>query len=81
MLYSLRKVLKFSTRYMKYVLCPHCHSLYNEADCIVKVGGNEFGIMCDHVRYPNHPQRANRKKCGAELMKKVKIGQKYKLVP
>ena len=38
------------------------------------------GIKCDHVRYPNHPQRANRKKCGAELMKKVKIGQKYKLV-
>lgn len=37
--------------------------------------------QCDHVRYPNHSQRANRKKCGAELMKTVKIGQRYKLVP
>ena len=66
---------------MKSVVCPHCHSLYNEADCVVNVNGNEFGIKCDHVWYPNHPQRANRKKCGVELMKKVKIGQKYKLVP
>ena len=38
-------------------------------------------IKCDDIRYPNRPQEAHRKKYGAELMKRVKIGQKYKLAP
>lgn len=37
--------------------------------------------MCDHVEYPRHPHAHRRKKCGAVLMKKVKVGGKYKLVP
>ena len=38
-------------------------------------------LVCDHVEYPNHSQVHQRKKCGAALMKKVKVGGKYKLVP
>ena len=29
--------------------------------------GMEVSSKCDHVEYPNHPMRAHRKVCGAEL--------------
>lgn len=80
-LYSIKKALNLSNTYYEYVVCPHCHTLYNKSDCIVQLPVGERGLKCDFVRYPNHPQRARRKKCETELMKKVKVGQKYKLVP
>ena len=36
---------------------------------------------CDHVRFPNHPQKGMRKACNKELLKPVKCGGKYKFVP
>ena len=38
-------------------------------------------LKCDHIEYPNHPRKSLRKECGTEVMKKVKIGKKDKLVP
>ena len=80
-LYSIKKALNLSISYVEYVVCPHCHRLYDKSDCIVKLPTGERGLKCDFVRYPNHPQCAQRKKCGTELMKKVKVKQRYKLVP
>ena len=40
-----------------------------------------FCPKCDHIEFPNHPQRGHRKKCGTELFKKITVGQTYKLVP
>ena len=36
---------------------------------------------CSYVEFPNHPQKRHRSACGATLMKKVKYGAAYKLVP
>ena len=80
-LYSLRKHLNLKGTYITYVVCPRCHKLYKESQCLLNIGGIETSFKCDHIEYPNHPKTAHRKKCGAELMKKIKIGQKYKLVP
>ena len=34
-----------------------------------------------YVEFPNHPKKRRRSACGATLMKKVKYGAAYKLVP
>ena len=80
-LYSVKKLLNFSKSCEEYVVCPRCHTLYKKSDCIIKLSGGDRGLKCDFVRYPNHPQSSHRKKCGKELMKKVKVRQTYKLVP
>lgn len=80
--YSLRKPLKLQKLYVKYLVCPRCHRIYKEleSECLVRcqMGDN---TKCNHVEFPNHPQRVHRRNCGTELMKKVKLGQRYKLVP
>ena len=40
-----------------------------------------FSLKCKHIEYSHHPQKAHRKECGMDLLKKVKIGQTYKFVP
>ena len=81
-LYSLRKQLMIKNSFVEYVVCPSCHKLYAKDKCTVKSSsGVIVSLKCDHVEYPNHPQRYRRRKCGAELMKKVKIGRHYKFLP
>ena len=80
-LYSLKQWVNLSKSFEEYVVCARCHTLYKKSECILRLPSGERGLKCDYVRYPNHPQRAHRKKCGTELMKKVKIGTSYKLVP
>lgn len=80
-LYSLRKNLKSVKSFSKYVVCPSCHRLYQESECIVKECGVESSLKCRHVKFPNHPHQQRRKECGKDLMKKVKINNKYKLIP
>lgn len=81
-LYSLRKDLKQKACYTTYAVCPRCHSLYKESQCVpVRDLSDESSPKCAHIQFPNHPQRAHRKKCGTDLLKKVKVGQKYKFVP
>ena len=81
-LYSLRKQLTIKNSFVEYVVCPSCHKLYVKDKCTVKsASGVIVSLKCDHIEYPNHPQRYRRRKCGAELMKKVKIGRHYKFVP
>lgn len=80
-LYSLRKCLKLKKNYVKYVVCPRCHRLYDESECIIKELGVEKSLKCLYVKFPNHPQQCRRKKCDTELMKKVKVGKKYRLIP
>ena len=65
-LYSLRKYLKARPSYTKYVVCQKCHKLYNESECVLSGSGLMTSIKCQHVEFPNHPQRVHRKKCGAE---------------
>ena len=40
-----------------------------------------FSPKCKRIEYSNHPQKARRKRCNTDLLKRVKIGQTYKFVP
>ena len=57
----------------KFVACPKCCSLYKIEECTVrKTNGRVVSRKCDSVRFPNHPQRNQRKQCGALLMKQMR---------
>ena len=73
-LYSLRKHLRLKKSHISYVVCPRCHKLYTESDCILvrDANGLEFPPKCEHIEFPSHLQRARRKKCGADLLKESK---------
>ena len=57
----------------KYVACPKCCTLYKAEECVTRrKNGWLVSKKCDHVRFPNHPQRNRRKPCGAFLMKQMR---------
>ena len=57
----------------KFVACPKCCTLYKTEECTVrKTNGRVVSKKCDNVRFPNHPQRNQRKQCGALLMKQMR---------
>lgn len=71
-LYKARKLLNLHVdEFVKFVVCPACHKLFAFDDAIVMVNGRRESKLCDHVKYPNHPNLAWRKPCGSPLMKKV----------
>lgn len=81
-LYGIHSYFKRQTDFIEYAVCPQCYHLYNVSECITRnVSGVEESRVCDHVEFPHHPQQSRRKKCGAALMKQVKLNGKYKLVP
>ena len=81
-IYSLKKAFGIRNTLTCYCVCPACHALYKEEDCIITGPRNtQTSHKCGHVEFPRHPQRIYRRECGTELMKCVKVGNKYKLVP
>ena len=67
--------------FISYVVCPDCDSVYEYENCFDKVDGKKISKLCCHVAYPKHLHVSRRKKCGTKLLKNVKNGSKYKLVP
>ena len=67
--------------FVTYVVCPACNSIYDYEDSFISVGTAKESKRCIHVPYPNHPHVSKRKECGALLLKKVKTGRSYRLVP
>ena len=67
--------------FISYVVCPACNTVYEYENCVVKVAGKKVSKDCCHVAYPNHPQVSRRKTCGAKLLKTVKNGSGYNLIP
>lgn len=82
-LYSLKSQFPIGSTLDRYCVCPSCHSLYKEENCILTGPGNtKTGTKCDYIEFPNHPQKVRRtKKCGTDLMKVVKVKNEYKLIP
>ena len=81
-LYKLQKYFGNSAnKYTTYAVCPKCSALYDPEECIVKTRGIEESKTCKHIEFPEHPHRSRRSKCGTVLMKRVKVGTKFKLVP
>ena len=59
--------------FVKYAVCPSCHTIYNIDDCKRMLPNNTvLSATCDYVMFPNHPQKSRRKKCGTLLKKSVK---------
>ena len=56
--------------FRKYACCPSCCEIYLLDRC--KVSGSEDSPKCTYIQFPEHPQEWRRKKCGADLMKRVK---------
>ena len=66
--------------FIEYVLCPACHALYRQDECLVaNEDGDKVPKTCSFI---NHPMRHLRKKCGSPLMKKVHLaGGKFEYRP
>ena len=81
-LYGIRKKLKEKKDgLVEYAVCPTCSALYLLKNCIVQENGHDESRLCNFIRYPNHPHHSRRKKCNTILLKRVKVGNKSKLVP
>ena len=60
-------------RFIKYVVCPKCHTLYNFDDCYELVCGRKVTKKCAFVQFPNHRQHFRCTKCGEPLLKEVSL--------
>ena len=75
-LYTLRKLMgsPIEDFFTEYVLCPACHTLYRQEDCLTtNDDGEEVPKTCSFVKYPNHPSQHFRKRCGSPLLKKIHL--------
>ena len=62
--------------FTSFVVCPKCDSIYHPDDCIRNVFGVKESLQCLHQPNPNR-----RNKCNTVLLKKVKYGNSFKLMP
>ena len=44
-------------------------------------GGIKISLKCDNIQFPNHPHLSRRVECKTALMKQVKVGKQFKLIP
>ena len=70
----------FDNKFVSYVVCPTCDSIYEFDDCIkVMANGHHETKHCKHICFPKHPHRSRRNECGTLLLKKVRTKNGYKL--
>ena len=73
-LHLLRKQLGLDRdKFIKYVVCPKCHSLYNFDDCYETLHRRKVSKNCTLVQYPHHRQHFRRTKCREPLLKEVTL--------
>ena len=60
-------------KFIKYVVCPKCHSLYNFDDCYETLHRRKVSKTCTFVQHPHHRQRFRRTACGEPLLKEVSL--------
>lgn len=60
-------------KFIKYVVCPNCHSLYNFDDSYEQLHGRKVTKKCAFVQFPHHRQHFRRTKCGEPLLKEVQL--------
>ncbi len=82
---TLRKLsgLTQNDAFIKFVVCPKCHSIYPREACSTRSGTSEMPKTCSYIAFPNHPHPARRKECGTPLLKKVRLQRRgaHKLIP
>ena len=65
--------------FVKYVVCPHCNSLYELEKCFESCDVlRTTHKLCTFTPFPKHPQPLKRKPCGHQLFKEIvlKSGKK-----
>ena len=68
-----KKIGLASDAFVKYVVCPKCHALYEFDKCFRNIGTSNVSNKCSFVRFPNHRQQWRRQSCGATLLKEVTL--------
>ena len=70
-------------RFLQYVCCPSCHSIYLKDNCIQKnTNGTESTSLCTYVKFPKHPRKDMQKPCNMPLLRNIRsISGSYTLRP
>ena len=72
--HMLRKHINQPGSFVKFVVCPKCHQLYDFGECVSLSGPNcTNSVVCPYVQYPNHPQIRRRQPCGHLLLRSVQF--------
>lgn len=72
--YKLKNFLHIEeNNFIKYVVCPTCHSLYNFEDCFEVVGHQKTPRRCSFVAFPEHPHQSRRLPCGDRLLSEITL--------
>lgn len=67
-----------SDKFVQYVVCPKCHSIYNYNQCVTSTQQSK---TCWHVAYPRHRHKSRRKPCGTLLLRKERTRSGFVLKP
>ena len=79
--YYLKKLIGNKSNILLYVSCPKRHSVSKLNECIRHRNGHSESLKCSYKEFPNHPHISRRQQCDTLLMRKVKQGSHYNLVP
>ncbi|PKK58522.1 hypothetical protein RhiirC2_775896, partial [Rhizophagus irregularis] len=74
--YMAKKLMGFVKKSKVYVICPECNKLFNPTE-VISTSSADSSTKCNHVEFPNHPMRSQRKSCNTDLLKKVPISKGY----
>lgn len=70
-LHLLKKTLNVNENdFVRYVVCPSCHSLYHYKDCF---DHRRKPKRCSYVRFPEHPVQAYRSPCQSRMLAEVTL--------
>ena len=71
-MYTFKRFIKVNENdFVKFVVCPSCHSLYNFEECFDTYGTRKKPKLCSFIAFPEHPHRLRRQMCGSRLIAEV----------
>ena len=75
--------LRWEQSITKYVVCSKCSTIQPLDQFSYNPQDHPFVDFprCKFVAFPDHPQKSRRNKCNGQIMKQIKYGSNYKLVP
>ena len=71
-----RKLMEFVKKSKIYTVCPKCNKLFNHTK-VIPTSSADSSTKCNHIEFPNHPMKSQRKSCNTDLLKKVPIAEGY----
>jgi hypothetical protein len=78
--YMAKKLMGFAEKSKNYIVCPNCNKLFNPTE-IISTNLADSRIKCNHIEFPNHPMKNQRKSCNSDLLKKIPAVEGYILRP